>query len=117
MAIASALSVSVAAFIAPWRVTTGLLMGGVLALFSHRWLKSSAAVAIQLSIGARENRLGLTQFLLRYFVIALIVYFVVVLRIANLTAVLAGLASFVVALMVEAGREFYFAITHREEMN
>jgi len=34
-----------------------------------------------------------------------------------LTAVLVGLASFVVALMVEAGREFYFAITHREEMN
>ena len=31
MAIATALSVSVAAFVAPWRVTTGLLMGGLLA--------------------------------------------------------------------------------------
>src|SRR5215204_1153858 len=49
MAIATALSVSVAAFIAPWRVTTGLLMGGLLALFSHRWLKNSARAAIQFS--------------------------------------------------------------------
>ncbi|HZJ42225.1 MAG TPA: ATP synthase subunit I [Pyrinomonadaceae bacterium] len=117
MLIASSLAVVISMFIAPWRVTVGILIGGLLAVFSHRWLKNSVAAAIKMSIGAKENRLRLTQFLLRYFVIALIVYFVVVLGIANLTAVLAGLASFVVALMVEAGREFYFAITHREEMN
>ena len=117
MLIASSLAVVISMFIAPWRVTVGILIGGLLAVFSHRWLKNSVAAAIKMSIGAKENRLRLTQFLLRYFVIALIVYFVVVLGIANLTAVLAGLASFFVALMVEAGREFYFAITHREEMN
>jgi ATP synthase I subunit len=117
MLIASSLAVVISMFIAPWRVTVGILVGGILALFSHRWLKNSASAAIRLSIGAGENRLGLTQFLLRYFVIALVICFVVVLGVANLTAVLAGLSSFVVALMVEAGREFYFAITHREEMN
>jgi hypothetical protein len=117
MLISSLVAVAISLPLAPWRVTVGILIGGALALFSHRWLKNSAAAAIQMSIGANENRLRLTQFLLRYCVIALIVYFVVVLDIANLTAVLAGLASFVVALMVEAGREFYFAITHREEMN
>ena len=117
MLISSLVAVAISLPLAPWRVTVGILIGGALALFSHRWLKNSAAAAIQMSIGANENRLRLTQFLLRYCVIALIVYFVVVLDIDNLTAVLAGLASFVVALMVEAGREFYFAITHREEMN
>jgi hypothetical protein len=117
MLIASSLAVVISMFLAPWRVSVGIMIGGLLALFSHRWLKNSVAAAIEMSIGAKENRLRLTQFLLRYCVIALIVYFVVVLGIANLTAVLAGLASFVVALMVEAGREFYFAITHREEMN
>ncbi|HSE21381.1 MAG TPA: ATP synthase subunit I [Pyrinomonadaceae bacterium] len=117
MLIASLLAVAISLPLAPWRVTFGILIGGALALFSHHWLKSSAAAAIQMSIGANQNRLGLTQFFLRYCVIALVVYLVAVLGIANLTAVLAGLASFVVALMVEAGREFYFAITHREEMN
>ena len=117
MLIASSLAVVISMFLGPWRVTVGILIGGLLAIFSHRWLKNSVAAAIEMSIGAKENRLRLTQFLLRYFVIGLIVYSVVVLGIANLTAVLAGLASFVVALMVEAGREFYFALTHREEMN
>lgn len=117
MLIASSLAAITSLFVFPWNVTTGIAIGGALALFSHRWLKNSAAAAIEMSIGTGRPRLRLTQFLLRYVVIALIVYFVVVLGLANLTAVLAGLASFVVALMVEAGREFYFAITHREETN
>ena len=45
----TAFAVTISAFIAPWRVTTGLLVGGLLALFSHSWLKNSAAAAIQLS--------------------------------------------------------------------
>ena len=55
MVVATALTVAIAAFIAPWRVTTGLLMGGVLALFSHSWLKNSAA------IGASGMRRGDTH--------------------------------------------------------
>ena len=115
MAIASALSVSVAAFIAPWRVTTGLLLGGVLALFSHRWLKDSAAAAIQLSAAGGRPQLRLVQFVLRYVVIAAVIFSLYTLDLISLPAVLAGMSSFVVALLVEAVREFYFAITKREE--
>ena len=117
MAIASALSVSVAAFIAPWRVTTGLLLGGVLALFSHRWLKNSAAAAIELSIGGGTRKLRLMQFVLRYVVIAALVFSLNALDLVSLPAVLAGMSSFVVAIFVEAVREFYFAIIHREEIS
>ena len=115
MAIASALSVSVAAFIAPWRVTTGLLLGGVLALFSHRWLKNSAAAAIQLSTAGGQPQLRLAQFLLRYAVIAGVVFAAYTLDLVSLPWVLVGMSSFVVAIFVEAFREFYFAITKREE--
>lgn len=115
MAIASALSVSVAAFIAPWRVTTGLLMGGVLALFSHRWLSNSAGAAIQLSAAGGKPQWKLAQFVLRYIVIAAAVFAAYTLDLVSLTAVLAGMSSFVVAILVEAFREFYFAITKREE--
>jgi hypothetical protein len=31
-------AVAVSAFVGPWRFTTGLLIGGMLALFSHQWL-------------------------------------------------------------------------------
>jgi len=115
MAIASALSVSVAAFIAPWRVTTGLLLGGVLALFSHRWLKNSAAAAIRLSATGGQPEWRLAQFVLRYIVVAAAVFAAYTLDLVSLPWVLVGMSSFVVAIFVEAFREFYFAITKREE--
>ena len=115
MAIASALSVSVAAFIAPWRVTTGLLLGGVLALFSHRWLKNSAAAMIQLSAAGGRPQWRIAQFVLRYVVIAAAVYAAYTLDLVSLPWVLAGMSTFVVAVFVEAFREFYFAIIKREE--
>lgn len=117
MAIATGLSVVVSAVIGPWRVTTGLLLGGLLALFSHRWLKNSAAAAIQLSTNGGRAQLRLAQFVLRYFVMAGVVFATYTLHLVSLLAVLAGLSSFVVALLVEALREFYFAIIEREEIS
>jgi hypothetical protein len=117
MAMATGLSAAVSAVIGPWRVTTGLLVGGLLALFSHRWLKNSAAAAIQLSIGGATPRLRLAQFMLRYIVIAALVFSLNELNLLSLTAVLVGLSSFVVAIFVEAFREFYFAIIQREEIS
>jgi hypothetical protein len=117
MAIATGVSVAVSAVIGPWRVTTGLLVGGLLALFSHRWLKNSAAAAIQLSVGGGLPRLRLAQFLLRYFVIGGLVFSLYQLDLVSLTAVLVGMSSFVVAIFVEASREFYFAIIEREEIS
>jgi hypothetical protein len=117
MAIATGISVTVSAVIGPWRVTTGLLVGGLLALFSHRWLKSSAAAAIEMSIGGGAPRLRVAQFLLRYVVIGALVFSLRQFDLVSLTAVLAGMSSFVVAIFVEAAREFYFAIIQREEIS
>ena len=89
------------AAVGPWRVTTGLLVGGLLALFNHRWLKNSTAAAIKLSTSDGASHFGLAQFLLRYVVIAAVVFATVTLDLVNLPAVLAGLCSFVVAMLVE----------------
>ena len=115
MAIASALSVSVAAFIAPWRVTTGLLLGGVLGLFSHHWLKNSAKAAVKLSATGGRPQWKLAQFVLRYVVIAAAVFAAYTLRLVSLPWLIVGMSTFVVAIFVEAFREFYFAIIKREE--
>jgi hypothetical protein len=117
MVIATGLSVAVSALIGPWRVTSGLLVGGLLALFSHRWLKNSAAAAIRLSTNGGSQRLGLAQFLLRYVVITAVIFATYTLDLVSLPAVLAGLCSFVVGMLVEAFREFYFAIIEREEIS
>ncbi len=117
MAIATGLGVAVSALVGPWRVTTGLLLGGLLALFNHRWLKNSAAAAIRLSTNGGTSRFNLAQFLLRYLVITAVVFATFTLDLVSLPAVLAGLCSFVVAMLVEASRAFYFAIIEREEIS
>jgi hypothetical protein len=117
MAVTTTLAVGVSAFIAPWRVTTGLLLGGVLALFSHSWLKNSAAAAIRLSTAGGQPQLRLVQFILRYVVIAAVIFSTYTLELVSLPAVFIGLSTFVVAMFVEAAREFYFAIKEREEIS
>jgi ATP synthase I subunit len=117
MVVTTALAVAVSAVIGPWRVTTGLLVGGLLALFSHRWLKNSAAAALQLSIGGATPRLRLAQFVLRYVVIGALVFSLYQLDVLSLPFTLWGMSTFVVAIFVEAVREFYFAIIQREEIS
>jgi len=116
MAVAVAIAVVVSAVVAPWRVTTGLLLGGSLSLFSHHWLRTSIAATFSgaLATGAKPQ-LTSVRFILRYFVVAAAVLVSYQLDLVSLPATIAGLCSFVVALFVEALREFYFVIIHREE--
>jgi small-conductance mechanosensitive channel len=102
---------------AQWRITTGLLMGGVLALLNHYWLSSSTAAAFSVMLHGTRPRLSLVQYVLRYLVITLVVLVAYKLNVVSLPATIVGLCSFVPALFGEALREFYFAIIHREEIN
>ena len=108
-------AVSMAVLFAPWRVATGLLIGGLLSIFSHRWLQTSVSTLIALSVGGKKPTINLAKFILRYLVMGAVAFVAYKLRVASLPAVLAGLCTFVVALFAEAVREFYFVIIHREE--
>jgi hypothetical protein len=102
---------------ARWRITTGLLVGGILSLLNHHWLSSSTAAAFSVVVHGAKPKLKLAQYVLRYLVIAAVVFLAYKLNIVSLGATIAGLCSFVVAFFVEALREFYFAIIHREEIS
>jgi len=115
MAFAVVLAVLVSLPFAAWRITVGLLLGGILSLLNHRWLSNSTAAAFTVLVHGAKPRLKLAQYLLRYLVIATLVFIAYRLNIVSLAATIAGLCSFVVALFVEAFREFYFVIIHREE--
>ena len=115
MAFAAALAVLISLPFGSWRITVGLFLGGILSLLNHRWLSNSTAAAFTVLTQGAKPRLKLAQYLLRYLVIASLVYIAYQLNIVSLAATIAGLCSFVVALFVEAFREFYFVIIHREE--
>lgn len=117
MTVAVAVAVFASLPFAQWRVTVGLLLGGLLSLLNHRWLSRSAAAAFSVVAHGAKPQLTLVQYVLRYLVVATVVFVAYQLNIVSLAATIAGLCSFVVALFVEAFREFYFAIIHREEIS
>jgi hypothetical protein len=111
-----ALAVLISAPLAPWRVTTGLLLGGALAVFNHHWLRTSLrAVFGGEATGASSSRLAAARYVLRYAVIALVVASAYMFDLISLAATLAGMCAFAAAIMVEALVQLYFAIVYREE--
>ena len=116
MIVAISVAVCASLLFAPWRVSTGLLLGGALSLANHYWLTNSTTAAFAVLVDGQKPRLSLIQYILRYAVIGSVILLAYKFGIASVPALLAGLCSFVVALFVEAFREFYFAIFHREEI-
>lgn len=115
MCAAVGVSVAVAAFAAPWRVTTGLLLGGLLSLLNHHWLRTSVAAAFERAPAGRRPSWRVARYILRYFVVAAAVVAAYWLEVVSLGATLAGLCSFVPSALLEGCRQLYFAITRREE--
>jgi len=109
-------SVFVSLFLFNWRVTSGLLLGGILSIFNHRWLKSSLR-AIFSKAAATETKpnIGASKFIFRYFVIGLIVATAYWLNLVSMPAAMLGLCSFAIAILFEAIFRFYFAIVNRED--
>jgi hypothetical protein len=110
-----AIAAAVCPFVAPWRVTSGVVLGGALSVLNYRWLHTSVVAIFKINLGSERPRAGISRYVLRYLIIAAVVFAAVNLQIVSLAATLAGLSAFVPALFVEAVREFYFAIIHREE--
>jgi hypothetical protein len=115
MIVTIAAAIAISAIVAPWRITTGLLLGGALSILNYRWLHSSATAIINVNIGSPAPRAHSIRYVLRYAIVAAAVFAAYQLNLVSLAATIAGLCSFVPALMVEAFRQFYFILIHREE--
>lgn len=117
MALTVALGCGASLALADWRITLGLLLGGLLSLLNHHWLRSSAAAAFSVVAHGAKPKLRIAQYVLRYLVVGGVVFLAYKFHFVSLAATIAGLCSFVVALFAEAVREFYLVITHREEIS
>jgi hypothetical protein len=110
-----AVSVGLSLPLAPWRTTTGLLLGGILSLFNHHWLRTSLAAVFGAAESGRRVKINAARYVLRYFVIAAVVAAAYTLGLVSIVATLLGLCSFVVAAMLEAFIQIYFVIVNRED--
>jgi hypothetical protein len=117
MASASVLAIVGSLPFITWRSSLGLLLGGLLALVNHHWLSNSTGAALNVVAHGVKPRIRVTQYILRYVVIAATVFVAYKLGVVSLTATIVGLSTFVAALFVEAFREAYLGIIHREEIS
>ncbi|MBA2503197.1 MAG: ATP synthase subunit I [Pyrinomonadaceae bacterium] len=115
MCVTVACVVAVSLLFAPWRVTTGLLLGGLLSLLNHHWLRTSVAAAFAVAADGARPRWGITRYVFRYAVAASVIASAVMFDVVSLTATLAGLCSFVVAALVEALVQIYQALVNGKE--
>ena len=116
MSLASVGAMIWSVFFSSWPVTIGLALGGMLALLNHRWLHSSVSAAFGVLLKGQAPRITVGKFIFRYLVVGGVVFATYQLGIASLPALIVGLSTFVIALFVEAVREFYLAIIRREEI-
>lgn len=112
MCLTVGLAVVLSTAIAPWRVTTGLLLGGALSIFNHHWLRTSIAAAFAPATAGGRPNVGVARFILRYMVLAAAITAAYLLNIASLTAMLVGLCAFVVAALAEAFMQIYFIVVY-----
>ncbi len=109
------IAVAASALLAPWRVTTGLLLGGLLSLFNMYWLRTSVTAVFGTATEGSPPRMKAARYVLRYVVIVAVVIAANALGLVSLVATLAGMCAVVAALLTEGLRQLYFAIVSREE--
>ena len=121
---AVAVAVGASLFFAAWRVTAGLLLGGVLAIVNYSWVRSSVRAAFAPKVVVDETtgdelnvrpRWGVWRYALRYFVVAGLIAAAYTLDLVSLVAVLCGLCAFAAAGMLEGFVQLYFAVINRKD--
>jgi hypothetical protein len=113
MFVAVALAVGLSLLLAPWRVTTGLLLGGVLSFLNYHWLRTSLQAVFGGAAAARRRpQLKAARYVLRYILIAFVVATAYTLDLVSIVATLVGLCAFAAAVMLEAFMQLYLAIRY-----
>ena len=102
--------------VAPWRVTTGLALGGVLAFLNYHWLRTSLSATFgptaQTGVPPVWNG---PRYILRYFIVGSIICGVSAFNLISIPAAIAGLCAFAVALIGEGFGQLFAALWQREE--
>lgn len=106
-----AVEIVVSLFWLDWQLTGGIIIGGSLAIMNFRMLQTSVRGMWQ----SQSNSFAV-KFILRHFVIGLVVLSFYYLKIVSIFGILIGISSFVAALMLEALIQLYFVITKNEEI-
>lgn len=95
-------------------VTIGLILGGALSFLNYFWLKSSLRSLFDKVAAGKGGKFSASFYIIRYAVIAVVIFAAAQLHLASVAAMLVGLLSFAFAVLLEAVIQLYLAIVNRE---
>lgn len=94
------------------RMAMGVLLGGALSLFNKRWLTGSARAILSQAAEMQNGRIPpftAAKFILRYYVVALVIGVAVWSGHFHPLGIGVGFAAFVGGVMIEAGYQLYLS--------
>jgi ATP synthase I chain len=95
---------------AGWRMVMGVLLGSLLGLLNKRWLEGSVGAILSRAAAAQSGRIPrwtASKFVLRYFVIAVVLIAAVWTGGFHPLGIGIGFAAFVAGVMMEAAYQLY----------
>jgi hypothetical protein len=98
-----------------WRMALGALLGGVLSLFNKRWLTGSVRAILSQAAATQSGRVpagSASKFILRYFVIAVVIAAAMWTGDFHPLGIGIGFAAFAGGVMIEAAYQLYLSIRH-----
>ena len=99
---------------AEWRFGIGLFIGGILAFVNYYWLKFSLKKVFDEAEEGEKPRISAIRYMSRYFALALILTFISLLKLVPIVAVILGLTSFAVALVLEGFIKIFTSVFKKE---
>lgn len=101
---------------AEWRVTAGLMLGGILSFVNYYWLKFALKSVFEKAVEGAKPRFLVGKYLLRYFAVGAVIVLVFLTKTISVAAVVCGLLAFAAAVIIESFILIFIHISKREEL-
>lgn len=94
----------------------GVLIGGILSFVNYYWLKFSLKKIFEQAVSGEKPRFLGLRYLFRYFILAAILTIVFLTDVIPVVAVIAGLASFALAVVIEGFIRVILSFSQQKEV-
>lgn len=94
----------------------GVFIGGILSLVNYIWLKQSLKRIFDSALNGEKSNFLALKYFLRYMLIGIFLVIVYLTKIVPIVAVLLGLASFALAIIIEAFIRLFSSVSKKKEI-
>lgn len=116
MAIILIIAIAGSLLFAEWRITAGLVLGGVLSFVNYYWLKFALRSVFEKAVEGAKPKFLIGKYLLRYFAVGAVIVLVFLTKTISVAAVICGLLAFAAAVIIESFILIFIHISKREEL-